>query len=659
MSYLLQDLIGLSLATLLAPLLLYLPGLGIVRLLARAELSVGGYWQRLGWAMILGLALLPVFDTLMIRALGMPGMMLLNLALAGYGLSWLKGYAGGLSPLFVGMALLWWIICAWSYVDVDSGGQLYRSLVVIDMVKHAAVIEQIARQGIPFTDPFFARDGIAGYYYYFYVWAAGIRWISGFGISASMAFGATSFWTGFGAVALLWRMADDAAFIRPGRGRHMLILAVLLAFVAGADLLFMLIRYLIIHRIEPELDSWNTEIRMLGSSTLWVPHHVMALIAAWAGMLLCVRAGEQSGRARLTLAIAAGAAFATMFGASVWIALTIAPCLGLWTGVALWRRDPSLAVAGIVALGLSVPQFHDIIVGRAPEVFPIGFGVRPFTILFSKDTWTDQLFSLILLPLNYMLEFGLCALGAKLYWGMREIPIGHRAISIRRLILWSAVIALLVSSFLRSVIINNDLGWRAPLFTLLSLMLWSMRVGQSVPSVRKLPPMAAFLLILGLAGTAWDLVGLRVIRPPWFPTRPLQADNNRAMTLDLRTAYGWADRHLPAGVILQHNPARAQRVLDFGLYSHHWPAVADEQAHLFGASRAAVMARIALLQPIFGGPLSPAALAARSRHARVDYLLLTNNDPVWRAEGGPPHALSCVYRTVRICIAPVPKGVPA
>jgi hypothetical protein len=656
MSYLFQDLGDLALATLLAPLLLFLPALGLVRLLAKVGLITGSYWQRIGWAMILGLALLPALDSLMIRMLGMPGMLLLALPLACYGLPWLKSVNYRLSPLFVAMAAIWWIICAWSYVDVDSGGQLYRSLIAIDMVKHAAVIEQIAREGIPFSDPFFAREGIAGYYHYFYVWAAAIRWISGFGISAAMAFGATAFWTGFGAVALVWQIADDAAFIRPGRGRRMLILAVLLCFVAGADLLFMVLRYLIIHRIEPELDNWNTEIRMFGTSILWVPHHVMALIAAWAGMLLCVRAGARRGHERLCLALAAGAAFATLFGASIWIALTIAPCLAVWTVIALWRRDPSLMIAGITALILSVPQFHDIVHGRAPDIFPVAFGIRPFTILFSKDTIADQLFSLILLPLNYALEFGLCALGARLYWRTGQMP-GEAGAAVRQLILWSAIISLLVSSFLQSVVINNDLGWRAILFAVLSAMLWTLRLGQSVRSMRKLPAMAAFLLVLGLAGTVWDLAGLRIIRAPLFPTRILQTDNNRPLNFDLRMAYGWADRHLPPGALLQHNPARAQRMLDFGLYGHHWPAVADEQANLFGASRPAVMARMALLKPVFDGPLAPAVLINRARRAHVDYLLFTSSDPAWRAHRGPPPGLFCPYRTARICIAPVAQGV--
>ncbi|ETI65069.1 hypothetical protein C100_04000, partial [Sphingobium sp. C100] len=296
MSYLIQDLGGLAVATIIAPLLLYAPGLGLVRLLASAGLTVQGYWQRVGWAMILALAILPVLDTLMIRLLGMPGMILLNGALALAGMRLLKGARPpSTARPFLVIALAWWLICAWSLVDFDRDGQLHQSLIAFDMVKHAAVVEQIARQGIPFTDPFFARDGIAGYYHYFYVWPAAVRWISGFHIGPTMAFGATAFWTGVGVVALLWRIAADAALIRPGAERRVLLLAILFCFVAGADLLYMALRYLMVHRIEPEIENWNTEIRMLATSTLWVPHHIMALVAAWTGMLLSARAAAIKG----------------------------------------------------------------------------------------------------------------------------------------------------------------------------------------------------------------------------------------------------------------------------------------------------------------------------------------------------------------------------
>ena len=94
MSYLLEDLGGLVGATLLAPMLLCFAGSGLLRLLDRAGLAAAeGFWPRAGWAMLLSLAILPVLDVLAIRAIGMPGMLLLNGALAMLGVSRMKGAA--------------------------------------------------------------------------------------------------------------------------------------------------------------------------------------------------------------------------------------------------------------------------------------------------------------------------------------------------------------------------------------------------------------------------------------------------------------------------------------------------------------------------------------------------------------------------------------
>lgn len=658
MSFFFQDLVGLALATIVAPLILPLPGLGLVRLLEKAGLAVEGYWQRIGWAMLLGLSVLPVFDILAIRAADIPGMLVLNGTLGLWGVPLLQkpSEKQSLAP-FMMLALLWWAICAWSYVDFDVNGKLYQSFTILDMVKHAAVTEQIAREGIPFSDPLFARDSIAGYYHYFYVWPAAIRWLGGDLIAARMAFGATAFWSGFAVIALIWRIMADAAFIRPGRDGRVLLLAILFCFLSGADLLFMLFRFLITHRVEPQLDTWNSEVRTLGTSLIWVPHHVSALVAAWTGMLLLIRCPRPNAPSwtRPCLALAAGSAFATMFGMSTWIAVGIAPFLAAWGCMRLTRRDFNLPLAGVSALVLSIPQLHDLFGARTDKAFPIGIGVRSFTPFFEDDSIVQQLLRIPLLPLNYGLELGVCAIGTYCYWRKRRC---HRAqgVPARTVLLWSTIATLFVASFLRSTIIYNDLGWRVVLFTVMATILWTLRYAQSVSSIWKLSPPALILLCLGLVGTAWDIVGLRVIRAPFLPVRPIELNNAPPISHALRDAYGWANRHVPTNAIIQYNPTITARGIDFGLYGHNWPAVADFQANLFGAAQGQVNDRLAVVAPIFSRPLSLVEIAQRARKARIDYLLFTARDPVWRLRRAPPVGLSCVYRTALVCIAPVVRS---
>lgn len=653
MSFFVQDMSGLALATVIAPLVLYLPGFGLLRLLGIAGFTIQSGWQRLGWAMLLGISLLPALDVLAIRAFAMPGMVALNLLLALYGAPLLRGIdRRAATPALIAIGLCWWFICAWSYVDLDIGDRLYQSLIAIDMVKHAAVVEQIARQGIPFTDPFYARAGIAGYYHYFYVWGAVIRWLGGFHISAPMAFAATAFWTGPAVVALAWRVMADAALIRPGRDRRVILIAILLCALAGTDLLFMGLRYVIVHRLEAQVDIWNTELRAFGTSLLWVPHHVAAMIAAWTGMLLATRIGGTSWGQRVPMMLAAGTAFATMFGESVWIAFTIAPLLAGWAVCRLARRDGWLLGAGITALCLSLPQMHDLMLGRSAEAFPIGFHVRSFTIFLAQDDLATQLWCLLLLPINYAMEFGIGAIGAWAYWRMRKAGEQNGRL-VRRLLFWSFVVSLLIGGLVESTIINNDLGWRAVLFASFSILVWTAAVGQNIRSVASLSAIAGSLILLGAAGTLWDLAGLRFYQTPVLPLTPIGLNRSPRYDHAMRIAYGWADAHLPEGAVVQHNPGLTHRAVDFGLYGRHWPAVADKFAHLFGAGAQEMAKRITMLMPVFQRPMPESDLLHRARTEKVDYLLFTARDPVWIAAKGPPPYLRCVYRDAELCIAPV------
>ena len=249
--------------------------------------------------------------------------------------------------------------------------------------------------------------------------------------------------------------------------------------------------------IEPEIENWNSEIRMFATSTIWVPHHILALVAGWTGLLLNARARSRETPQRLWLAVGAGAAYASMFGASVWISLTLAPVLIVWGMMALWRRDGTLLLSGVVALLLSVPQCLDLIHGRAPDVFPVALHIRPFTLLFAGHDLTAQLWSLILLPLNYALEFGFVMLGASLY-ARSARPTDAAGRPVRALLLGTMVAGLLVASFLQSVIINNDLGWRAALFILVPLMVWTMRVAQEDGAARRFGALGGLLLAVTL-----------------------------------------------------------------------------------------------------------------------------------------------------------------
>lgn len=645
MPYLLQDLLGLLAATWLAPALFILPGFGLARLAGRIGLDCEGGWRRAGWAMLLAFAIFPVLDSLLIRWVGMGTAVALHAGLLFYGAPLLRGLDWRKTGAFLGLATIWWLICAWAFVDIDWRGGLHQSLIVYDLVKHAAVTEQIARVGLPLRDPFFARDGVAGYYHHFYEWPAAVRWTSAFQISARMAFAACAFWTGIAIPALIWRIAADAGLIAVARERRALLIATLLCFATGLDILPVMLRWRSTGWADPQIDMWNSEVAWMLRSSLWVPHHLSAVIAGWAGMLIACRAAARSSGGWLLVALG-GIAFASMFGLSAWVALTFAPLLVGWGLVRLAKRDARLLFAGALATLLSLTQLLDLVHGRSGE-FPVGLDVRTFMGLLPDGTPLAHVSNLILLPVNYALEFGLFALGAGLALCLgRKRP--DRASGVPALLLASAIISILIASFLQSTLINNDLGWRSILLAQVAALVATLHVAQHGVVKRRHWQAAAVLFAIGLAGTAYDIVGLRLIRQPYVHARPVP--HNRAPDIDmaLRSAYGWADVNLPEGALLQHAVGTDRRAFDFGLYGRHWPAVADREATLFGAGKQEVENRIALLKPVFTRPLAPDRLIARARAARVDYLLFTRNDLIWSSL-----ALPCLYRSPLICIARV------
>ncbi|WIW88805.1 hypothetical protein K3M67_02135 [Sphingobium sp. V4] len=649
---LLADGIGLVLAMLLGIGWMLLPGAGIARLFDRIDMRCGTGWNRLGWSLLLAVTLLPAIDALLVRGGGMIAMAGLHAALALFALPQARllipARDAGWS-IAVPLIALWAGIVAFVFVDFSIGGALNQSLLDLDLVKHAAVTGAIAREGLPFADPFFARPGYVGYYYYFYLWSAAIHWSNETFINARMAFAGAAFWAGLAFPSLLWRIAVDGGLIHPARNRAFMRLILLFCFVSGADLIMMLLRVLATGKLESQSDWWNTAVDFAVRSTLWVPHHLTAMVAAWGAMLLLARAQESDRSERWALAAAAGIGIATCFGSSVWIMLTIAPVFVGWGCLALIRRDPMLPFAGIVALAMAAMQIIDLISFRHDSGLPIALTVRPFTVLLPEGgAWT--LLHLALLPLNYGMEFGIFAVGAVLW--LRSGPFRSRTI-VQTLLAASALSSLLVASFLKSTIINNDLAWRSIWFAQCAAMVWTAAWLQGpTPRLRDHPRMC-ILLALGLLAVAWDVVGLRFIRPLYVETSFSELISPRADDDDQRRVYERAARLFPARDVIQHNPALHRRIFNFGLYGVQRTGVSDREANLFGAPTEAVQQRIAVLRPIFERPVPAAEMRRRAAGAGVDHLLFASVDPIWRHGNGPPPGLRCRVREPLACLVSV------
>jgi hypothetical protein len=624
----LVDCAGLLAATTLLAILLVLPGAAIAAWLGAKELGRSRPW---GIALLCSLAVLPALLSLIARLASLDAALAALLALALLGIpAAAKMERPPLSA--IGALLAGSLVVALELVDIRFGGKLYHPTFALDMVKHAATVNSIVSWGLPLTDPFVSRAQPSGYYYFFYVVAAmPVRLTMGV-LDARAAVGALAVFDGAGLLTLavlLWQRAMPG---RPASRRVVLALGALLL-CGNLDIIPAGVLGLGFKAWPVQIEWWNVQVLPWLFLPLWVPHHLLALIAGVFGLLLV------SDRPGAASAIVAGVAFASCAGASVWVGFATALAALFWLASLIIRREHrmtlTLAAAGCLAGFLLVPQIYDILQDRAGKAFPIALTIRSFPALdpLFPPGFATTLLNLVLLPVNYFVGFGVLAVGAILFWRNHRSAAKTEA---GRLLICAAAAGLLLATFTRSTLLYNDLAWRAVLLPQLAALIWTCAVildqdGKfRIADCLKWPGAMGALLLIGYAGNIYQLVMVRAY--------PLLAPNlifvpsvvsNPEVDDELASAYGWVNAHVPRDAVLQHNPVSNLRVLDFGLYGRNRVAVADSEARLYGASQAEVDTRLAAIGSIFTTPLAAAEVRSRALAQGVDVLVVSSIDPVW------------------------------
>jgi hypothetical protein len=239
---------------------------------------------------------------------------------------------------------------------------------------------------------------------------------------------------------------------------------------------------------------------------------------------------------------------------------------------------------------------------------------------------------LLFLPVNYLLELGFFAVAAALYWSSRVEKVPER--DSVYLLLFS--VSFLFSTFFKSNLQYNDLGWRSFLPAQFILLLWATewvaaflwrRQPERRPSWQA--AMVAGLLLLGVWGTAYEVVVLR--------SAPVLADlhspERRGEHLyRIREAYAWVNKNLPPAAIVQHNPAVWLEQYH-GLYGERQVVVADKaQGELFGVDPA-LLAEVALpVAELFWmeEEVTIAQVEKVCQRRGIDVLLVKNSDRAWQ-----------------------------
>ncbi len=326
--------------------------------------------------------------------------------------------------------------------------------------------------------------------------------------------------------------------------------------------------------------------------------------------------------------------------------------------ICCWKRwfaeVAAFVLAGLVAAVAVQPYLHTL--GGTPgssSAFLVPT-IRSFTFVEmlagGLGTASRHLLNLLFLPLNYGLElgfFGIIVLLQFKRYRRRWPNLSRNELACTAMVLVSS----LICTFLRSnVIKNNDLGWRGFLIAQFIWVLWSVdyvpvlhrlwrinRRRRLAPRLLRLRTSMAALLILGLAGTAWEAVIARTYLPiidsGIVPT-PAWLGPDRVVgrrTLALRRAYEWLDRNSSQTAIVLQRPGTAPDIY-YGNYADRQAVAMDvECGTAFGGTLAACRGIIQPIRALYEHPSAgaPADISTLCRAFNINAIVVKDNDAAW------------------------------
>jgi len=322
-----------------------------------------------------------------------------------------------------------------------------------------ALVAEVARAGIPPTNPFFSEASQALPLAYYYLWHFSAAELAlAFHISAWEADIAL---TGFTAFASLSLLAGLAVMIskRASAGLWVIPLAfagsinIVLEFILGRDILYFFV-------MPPSgLAGWLLQ-------TTWAPQHVASAACL---VLTCFILAHLAKVPSLVGALALGGLIAASYQSSIWIGIVCGVAVPLIAIVQIamvpagMRSRPlaMLAIAAVFAFVLSVPFLSAQLTAAAAREIAHPIVFRPHSVLNvwvpERIRWLADIpsFWLILMPMEFVAVSipGLAALIGMLRAREPALP-------------WAILLAaslLIASCFSITFADNNDLGWRAVL----------------------------------------------------------------------------------------------------------------------------------------------------------------------------------------------------
>jgi hypothetical protein len=390
---------------------------------------------------------------------------------------------------------------------LDDGG-LVLAEPLFDHSK-IAIVDDIARLGLPPGNPFFGEAGALAYYYLWHFSAAAVAVLVGAnGWEADIGL---TWFTGFASLALMMGLA-----VQLGGERLAAPLVVLPSLAAS---LWPLFRLLFPHDFIDRALTQSPWPRSWIFQASWVPQHLAsASCVVFAVLILSCLGGRRGWPLVPLLAVVVAAGFQS----SAWVGGVVFAAAALPYGVVLLRTAgdarrcavllAQAAVATALALALSFPFLRDEYIATAARQLGAGIALRPFAVL--GPLVPDAVRRIADLPAYWaivlVIEF------PAIYFAGTGAMLGALADrstppSQRRLVVGFAVLA--GASFgipwlFASTIANNDLAWRGVLPGIFVLTIFAAAgIARWMTTARARAAASFMCIALGIPGgigIAWE-----------------------------------------------------------------------------------------------------------------------------------------------------------
>lgn len=528
-------------------------------------------------------------------------------------------------------ALLAWVPAASVLPKATSEGVTLAAS-IFDHSK-IAMIDEMARSGVPALNPFISESGAPDRLAYYYLWHFGASVFAVLtGASGWEADAALTWFTAFASLLLMIGLA-----LRLGAGKATPFLVLGLAASASVRAVVEALPL----KAASGLGGWLFQ-------TAWAPQHLASAVCVVLACLALVRLAEGGGWfAALVFGLLAAAGYQT----SIWVGgVTFAVAVLAIALFLMVRLEPhrsagfavKVGTAGALALALSLPFLLDqaSVAAARGGGFPVAVSpvdVLDPTVPATLRAWLDvPAYWLVYLPVEFASFYVAGLIGLFVLLKERHAGVTPLALLVAA--------SLIVGGLLRSTVAwNNDLGWRAVLPALLVLVAFAATAISRWPAVsaRIASVVAAVGVVLAMPYT------LELMREDLFASpSPSERDLARVPAL-WRTVQRLAsiDERVANSPSFLGDATPWPVNISWALLGNRRSCYAgDDLAIAFAAAPAASRAATKdLFDRVFAGTARPEDVRALTDRYGCDVIVLTPQDGAWTRD---PFASGDVYKPV-------------